>query len=357
MNARAGRLDRAPAAAAKLVLPPDFGRRFLVFVDTEEEFDWSAPRSRDATSTRALAALPIAHRRLREFGIVPTYLVDHPVATAPAAIELFRPLLAAGECALGAQLHPWVNPPHDEPLTAANSYVGNLPRALEAAKLARLTQAISDNFGRRPEVYRAGRYGVGPNSAALLEAAGYRIDCSVRAHFDYSDDGGPDFTDRDAAPHWAGPRGALLELPLTAGFVGPARRLGARLHRFGALRGPLARTGLLGRVALTPEGIPVAEALALLRQLLDDGLRLFSISFHSPSIEPGHTPYVRDAADLKRFYAWWDGVIELLAREGVAPASAADALAAAWSTRAGDAPDLATGGAAPLSPRRARRGL
>ncbi len=331
--ALAGRLDRPPAAWARIDLPIPFGRRFLVFVDTEEEFDWSAPRRRDAISTKAIAALPAAHRRLREFGIVPAYLVDYPIATASQAIEILRPLLEADECEIGAQLHPWVNPPHDERLTVANSFAGNLPRTLEGAKLARLTQAITDNFGRRPEIYRAGRYGVGPHSAALLEAAGYRIDCSVRSHFSYAGEGGPDFTTRDSAPHWAGPGGKLLELPLTAGFVGVARRLGPRLHRLRFLRGPMARAGLLGRVALTPEGIPLAEALTLLRRLLGDGLRLLSISFHSPSIEPGHTPYVRDAADLRRFYAWWDGVLELLAREGVAPARPAEVLAAAWATR------------------------
>ena len=31
------------------------------------------------------------------------------------------------------------------------------------------------------------------------------------------------------------------------------------------------------------------------------GLRTFVLSFHSPSVCPGFTPYVRDAADLKAF--------------------------------------------------------
>ena len=33
------------------------------------------------------------------------------------------------------------------------------------------------------------------------------------------------------------------------------------------------------------------------------GHRLFSLTYHSPSLEPGHTPYVRDEADLDRFLA------------------------------------------------------
>jgi hypothetical protein len=31
------------------------------------------------------------------------------------------------------------------------------------------------------------------------------------------------------------------------------------------------------------------------------GLRVFSFAFHSPSVEPGHTPYVRSQRELDSF--------------------------------------------------------
>jgi len=71
------------------------------------------------------------------------------------------------------------------------------------------------------------------------------------------------------------------------------------------LRALLARSRILERISLTPEGTPLSDALRAIRILLDDDARLLSISFHSPSVQPGHTPYVRDAADLRRFYGWW----------------------------------------------------
>ena len=330
----AGRIDR-PAATADILDPPiALGRRFLVFVDTEEEFDWTQPRRRDATATTAVAALPTAHRYLAGHGIAPTYLVDYPVASDPAAVAVLRPLLEAGECVIGAQLHPWVNPPHDEALTVANSFVGNLPEATERAKLAALTDRIAAAFGVRPYIYRAGRYGVGAASARLLEEAGYRLDVSVRALFDYSAEGGPDFSRHGIAPCRIGAARRLLELPLTSTYVGVARRAGAWLYpatgRIRFARGLLSRSGLLNRVSLTPEGTPLPDALRAIRTLLDDGCSLLSISFHSPSVEPGHTPYVRTNADLRAVYAWWDGVLGLLAREKVAPIGA-DALIAALS--------------------------
>ncbi len=332
-----GRIDRPPHPADAVALPASLGRRFLVFVDTEEEFDWTAPRRRDATATTAIAALPEAHRRLAGYGICPTYLVDYPVASDPAAVEAMRPLVEAGECAIGTQLHPWVNPPFDEELTVPNSFVGNLPEATERAKLIALTDRIEAMFGKRPQIYRAGRYGIGANTARLLEEAGYRLDVSVRALFDYSAEGGPDFSRHDAMPSWAGPGRLLLELPLTVVYAGHARRFGQWLYpaagRLKRARGLLSRSGALNRIALTPEGTTLPDALRAIRTLLDDGQRLLSISFHSPSVVPGHTPYVRDAADLRRFYAWWDGVLELLAREGVEPIGADVLIAAMWRAR------------------------
>lgn len=341
------RLDRAPPEHARAVLPADFGRRFLTFVDTEEEFDWQEPRSRDSTSTYALNALPVAHRRLRDFGIIPAYLADYPVVNSVRGADLLRAWQESGECTIGAQLHPWVNPPFVEDLTVRNSFVGNLPIEYERAKLLELTRKIEQTFGRHPLVYRAGRYGVGPNTAGLLEEAGYRMDVSVRSLFEYRREEGPDFSLSPAWPWWAGPRGQLVEVPLTATYVGllrgSAQRVFPYTSRIPLVRAVLARARLMNRVALTPEGMPLGEVLEALRVLLDDGIKLFSISFHSPSVEPGHTPYIRDGSDLRRFYAWWDGVLDFFARENVLPTRIEEVIGA---FQAG----LASGPAAPLSP-------
>ena len=331
--AAAERLDRAPPASAYFDFPESFGRRFTVFSDTEEEFDWGKPRSRDNRSTTHMAAWPDMHERFRRRGVKPVHLVDHPIATDPASIALLKDWLDKGECSIGTQLHPWVNPPFDEEVITYNSFAGNLPVELELAKLTNLTEAIETAFGQRPLVYRAGRYGVGPNTAPLLISLGYEADVSVRALFDYSDEAGPDFTAIHPRPYRV--EGGLVELPLTAAYVGALRGAGRGLFRLaGRLpkgHGILSRTGLLNRVPLTPEGTPLEEAKAAVRSLIADGHRWFSLSFHSPSVEPGHTPFVRTQADLDSFHAWWDGMFDLFEREGIAPASIEETVAAARS--------------------------
>lgn len=330
--AACGRIDRPPHECCYLKLPESFGRRFAVFVDTEEEFDWASPLSRDQRSTSASRGLPDMHRRLRDHGVKPIYLVDHPIATNPDSVAILRELADAGACTIGTHLHPWVNPPFDEEVTGPNSFAGNLPLEIERAKLERLTDTIEQAFGTRPIVYRAGRYGVGPNTAEILHDLGYKVDASVRALFDYRREGGPDFRKMKPLPYWIGD-GDLIEVPLTAAYVGALRRFGPRLYpaagRLPKMHGLLSRSHLLGRVALTPEDMPLKEVVGALDRLLDDGLQLFSISFHSPSAVPGYTPYVKTARDLDLFHAWWDGIFEFFAKRGITPASIEEILAAA----------------------------
>ena len=318
-----------PAAGSFIAWPADFGTRFTVFCDVEEEFDWSRPLDRANRSTHAIAALPAAHRRFADRGVGLICMVDYPVATEPAAVTLLGVIADDPRSAIGAQLHPWVTPPFDEAVTPANSYAGNLPEALEAAKIDALTDALTAAFGSRPLAYRAGRYGIGPATIKLLSERGYRLDSSVRSRYDYRLDGGPDFAAVGSAAYRIG---NLIQLPFSTVFTGRLRHRGAALHRAAARlpHGPgvLARAGLLNRVSLTPEDMPIDEALAAVSVAVGEGERLLAFSFHSPSLVPGNTPYVRDAADLATFDRWWDRMLDHLDRLGVAPASLAQILAA-----------------------------
>ncbi len=309
-----------PGDDALVPWPADFGQRFTVFVDTEEEFDWAAPLSRDARATTAVAAIPAAHARFAAAGVPLGFMIDHPIVSDPAAVDILRRVLEDGQSSIGTQLHPWVNPPFDEAVTAQNSFPGNLPPALEAAKMDVLTAAITDAFGKAPRAYRAGRYGIGPNTIGLLAARGYALDSSMRARYDYTAAGGPDFS---AIGNHAFRLGGLVELPLTTVFTGRWRGQGPLLYpalgRVPRARGVMARSDLLARVALTPEQMPLRDALQAVQIAVESGVKVLNFSFHSPSLVPGHTPYVRDAADLAAFERWWDGVLALLDRLGVRP--------------------------------------
>ena len=288
------------------VLPP--GPPLLqVVVDTEEEFDWGAPFDRGSVGVTAMQAQGAMQALLNGFGVVPTYVIDHPVATTAAAVEVLKGFLEAGQCLIGAHLHPWVSPPHEEVVSARHSYPGNLPGGLEREKLSRLTAAIEGSFGVRPVIYKAGRYGVGAGTAATLRALGYEIDLSVVPHSDFGADGGPDFRGWLDRPYWV--EEGLFEIPLSRGFSGRLAARGAAFYpavetawgRRMRLGGVLSRLGLLERATLTPEGVDAGANRRLIDGMLGQGHRVFTMTYHSPSLAVGHTPYVRSEADLAAF--------------------------------------------------------
>jgi hypothetical protein len=302
-------------AARRLGLPVGDPPTLTVVIDTEEEFDWSAPFDEAATATENIRHQTLAQAVFDRHGVVPTYVIDYPVAASEAARAVLRGFAEAGRCEIGAHLHPWVNPPAGAPVDRFHSYPGNLPPALEREKIAQLTERIEAGFGQPPLIYKAGRYGIGPATDGILARLGYRIDVSVVPHSDFSADAGPDFTALPAGPFVTA--AGVTALPLSVHFTGALARLGpclypplnARWGRTLRLSGIAARAGLLERLRLSPEDHGLADMMRQTRAALAAGERLFMLTYHSSSLLPGAAPYVRSAADRERFLAALDGYL------------------------------------------------
>ncbi len=129
-----------------------------VVVDTEEEFDWSSPVSRNATSVRHMREIGRLQRVFDEYSIRPTYVIDYPIASQQESIQPLKELARDGRAVIGAHLHTWVSPPFEEEPTARFSFQGNLPRHLEAAKMRRLKERIAESFCIAPVWLRDKRH-------------------------------------------------------------------------------------------------------------------------------------------------------------------------------------------------------
>ena len=273
--------------------PENFGRRFVISVDTEEEFDWSAPFQRSGHTTVSVPMLQKFQEFVEKYHVKPAYFVDYSIITDDAAVAFLRTVAEQQSADIGVHLHPWVNPPFDEQVNVQNSFAGNLPKELEEEKLVALRDAIREKTGTTPTIYRAGRYGIGPHTTALLRKHGFVMDSSIRPRFDYSAEGGPDFLSVGSEPFWWDDDKKLLEVPLT------------------------------------PEGISARETKEAIDVALDDDLQLLVFSFHSPSLSPGHTPYVRTEDALDGFYDWWREVLDHLEMRKVKPVNMDELMTAA----------------------------
>ena len=321
-------MQRLPPIGNFAAFEPGFAPRYLMTVDTEEEFDWNGEFSATEHGLDHVRHIGRFQEFCENLGISPVYLVDWPVTHSALAQEIIGDACARGTAEVGIQLHPWVNPPFEEEVNAYNSYAGNLPPDLERAKFLKLRDAIEANFKAVPQIYRAGRYGTGLSTAKMLKQAGIAVDTSVRSKFNYARGAGPDYGLHPLQPWWVGDDHTLLELPVTSVFWGLLRRSADTIYplatKFGPLAGLLSRLSLLERIALTPEGVSVEEALRGVDIAVDDGLPIIVLSFHSPSLAPGYTPYVQTEADVDALYEWFREVCGYLGQRGVRPTTVAE---------------------------------
>jgi len=289
----------------RLTAKPNPPPTLVAVVDTEEEFDWNAPFDPASTSVENIGHQHLAQDAFDAHGIVPTYVMDYPVARTPAAVAVLKSFLESGRCEIGAHLHPWVNPPAEEEVNGFHSYACNLPADLMRRKLEVLTESIASSFGRHPRVYKAGRYGIGPHTPAVLRSLGYHADTSVVPHTAFGADGGPDFRGLPDQPFLT--EGGLLEVPLSVGFAGWAAFAGPLLYRMldraRRFRAPgiAARLHALERLRLSPEGHSLDDMIRQTRAGLSRGQQYFVLTYHSSSLMPGGSPYAETRRDRDRF--------------------------------------------------------
>ncbi|MEZ5895105.1 MAG: glycosyltransferase [Parvularculaceae bacterium] len=280
------RVHSAPLRPARRTKP-----KLLITVDTEEAFDWRRPTGRDHHVCPP-EDIDRFQKMCAGFGARPLYFLTHPVLTDSASREYFRALDASDAADFGIHPHGWNTPPLGGFEHPYYSWQSNLPAAVHQAKLATLCAAFDACFGRPPAAHRAGRYGVDESVFADLAAAGLTHDFSPSPGFDFSKDGGPDFSAASNHPFTVNsgerrllvtPASGACALRGTRHFVSQERQQRRNAHIFAPMR-------------LTCEGTRLEELIALTRRLEADGAPLIVFSLHSTSLTPGANPYAPDLA-------------------------------------------------------------
>ncbi len=290
-------------------------------VDAEEDFDWDNPTRGVAYSTDCMRRIPDLQALVGPYGVRPTYLLTYPILEDPAVMCLLQRQLDRGECDVGVQLHPWVNPPFDAESSSRMSFLGNLPTGMEERKLVALKDKFQQRFGRPPRVFRAGRYGLGKETSRLLEAHGFAIDTSLAPRTSFAGEGGPDFSGYDCGPFWFGTARDMLEVPLCRSVVGWGSRFAPSLYHMLSAPLPsrlrasavLSRSRCAERITLSPEGNDEAAMRRFLCARLAHGQSVYSLSFHSSSLAIGRNFYVRTRADLHAFYDRLSAILDTMA--------------------------------------------
>lgn len=287
----------------------------LVSIDTEED-NWQPARS--GITVENIRELPRLHRLFESLGVRPTYFATYQVAIQPWAAEILRDVCANGTSEVGAHLHAWNTPPLDEAPVPRNTMLWNLPKTLQVAKIATLTDALGAATGQRPQLFRAGRWGFGQSTAAALIECGYRVDSSITSFQSWTRyDDGPSHVGAPLDAYYLNGRGdprvpvskgPLIEVPVSSGYNRGAIRHWSRLHAIlersdmRHLRIPAlaARLGLIKHITLNPEMESLEDMLAVSRHLIAQDVRHLHVTWHSASLCPGLTPFVSTRRDADR---------------------------------------------------------
>ncbi len=293
------RRETPPARGGAELLRP----KMIVTVDTEEEFDWDA----DAKSPHAVcdpADIDRFQSVAARAGARPLYFLTYPVIKDARAAAYFRSLRDQGAAELGVHLHAWVTPPLGGEGDDRYSWQCNLDEEAQTAKLRAVADAFAAAFGRPALAHRAGRYGVDARSYAAMAAAGLVLDFSPSPGFDYSANGGPDFSAMSNAPF-------PIDTPSGRVYVTPV--CGGRAIKGGATfipspRGPAGFSEakrsltdkLLAPMRLTCEDARLEDLKALTRRMIADGAPVLTFSLHSTTLTQGANPYSRHARDIDR---------------------------------------------------------
>jgi len=297
---------------------------FSVSVDTEED-NWEPSTSNNTTLN--IREIPRLQRLFERLGARATFFVTYQVAQDPDSAAIMRETATSEKVEVGAHLHPWNTPPM-EGIENRSSMLWQYSPESQASKVRRLKEMIGENIRVEATAFRAGRFGLGTASLPALEQAGFRVDSSVTPLMSWREYGGPSFIRaplrvyRPSATDLCVPAadGKLVEVPLTIGFTrfrkSRWKTLAASLYSPLAQRmhlpGLVNRALDLRRVILSPETDSVSDMLAVSRRVLEEGGRHLHMFFHSNSLVPGLTPFVRTAKDLEGMYAsiqrYFDGL-------------------------------------------------
>ncbi len=286
-----------------------------ITIDTEED-QWGEYYS-SGYSVENVYIIPELQELFDRYGAIPTYLIDYPVIIDKKAQKIIQKIYKDGRCGIGSHCHPWNTPPFKEEISTNNSMLCNLPYDLVLEKIQTLNKALEEHWGFTPTCFRAGRWGLNETVARCIYESGYKVDTSVTPFYSWKEYGGPDFSDAPIdcykfnpnAILTKDPNGLMLEVPVTIGFYQKnykfwasirERIMKSRLSRYHMI-GILDRLRILNLRWLSPEMCSGKEMVLLAKAAMRNGYQFLNMSFHSTSLLPGRSPFVRTKSDIKRF--------------------------------------------------------
>lgn len=272
---------------------------FIITIDTEGDNQWD---NSSKPTTLNVKYLPRFQELAEKYGFKPVWLSTYEMVEDDSFVKYFKPKQDSGLCEIGAHLHAWNNPPiyNLKHITKERPYLIEYPKDIMEEKLTNLTKLIEKKFNVKPVSHRSGRWSTNDIYFDLLKKNGYKIDCSVTPHVNWSsflgESGveGSNYENSSEKPYMIN---GILEMPMT---IRKIRLFNLeKIHTFRNFLHECKNLMFKSNIWLRPSQFNNSYAM---NKLLDSKNEYAMFMIHSSELMPGGSPNFKDEKSINDLY-------------------------------------------------------
>ena len=284
---------------------------FLITIDTEADNQWDNSHK---CSTENTKYLPRFQELAEKYELKPTWLTTYELANDNEFVKYFKKKQNDGLCEIGMHLHAWNTPPEYElnAKTKERSYLIEYPSEIMDKKIKNIDELLTNKFDIKPISHRAGRWAMNDKYYELLEKYGYKIDCSITPHIDWSKSfgetgiGGSNYS--NSLEQISSINGKIIEIPMTI------RKIRCfDLKRITNLKRLIREIQffIIGKKQwIRPDNSFSFKGIKKVIDICNKNNDYIMFMIHSSELMPGGSPNFKNEDDIEKLY----GIIEEIFR-------------------------------------------
>lgn len=288
-------------------------KSFIITVDTEPDGQWDLNAS---LTTRNAQYIPRFQELCCAYGFKPVYLTDYVMLSDSGFVDNIGKWASDGKCEIGMHLHAWDTPP----FVLMDKEKCGRPFLIEYSlddmeqKIDTISNKLRKTFSGEIISHRAGRWALDKRYIKLLSKYGYRVDCSVTPHIDWSrtkgcgiHSKGSDYRNNDEKCHYLDSK--LLEVPVTIRKIKKADAIKAcGTNKKQAIKALFKDSYYWFRPALFS-----ADQMKVLYDYTKDD-DYIEMMIHSSELMPGGSPYFTTEESIDQLYYTMETLFKLVSQ-------------------------------------------
>lgn len=292
-------------------------KKFLITIDTESDNQWDYD---NPISTENAKFLPRFQELCERYKFKPTWLTNYEMANDDFFCHYMKEKQDDRLCEIGMHLHAWNTPP-DYSLKKTHrerDYLIEYPVDIMDKKVATMTELIEKKFGKSPITHRSGRWTTNQKYFEILHKYGYKVDCSVTPHINWTKDvgatgiPGSDYSKCPEKPYYI--YKDILEVPMT--IRKKHMFVWEKPYTLYSLCRELKRFVFGRNQWLRPDASLLQKPLIKLIDIISKENQYLMFMIHSSELMPAGSPNFKDEESIKLLYQIIDNIFKYSSRLG-----------------------------------------